>query len=213
MTNKCEDFINLDDLTIELGKLGQVSPLPNLNEYETYLDLNDRIIYIDFDIDDTLIEYSRRIIRWNRQDKDIPIEERKPIKVLVNSYGGSLDSCLHFIDTLLLSKTPVYTYNVGVAMSAGFYIMLAGSQRFAYPNAQFLIHSGSGGATGTYEQSKSQMEHYTRCVELLKKYVLDRTTIPEKTYNKKRSTEWFIWAKDAIELGIIHGLVSSLDEI
>lgn len=162
MNKKCEEFTNLDELTVELGKLGQVSPLPSLNEYETYLDLNERIIYIDFDIDDTLIEYSRRIIRWNRQDKDIPIEERKPIKVLVNSYGGSLDACLHFIDTLLLSKTPVYTYNVGVAMSAGFYIMLAGSQRFAYPNAQFLIHSGSGGAAGTYEQSKSQMEHYTR---------------------------------------------------
>ena len=83
MNNKCEEFTNLDELTVELGKLGQVSPLPSLNEYETYLDLNERIIYIDFDIDDTLIEYSRRIIRWNRQDKDIPIEERKPIKVLV----------------------------------------------------------------------------------------------------------------------------------
>ena len=68
MNKKCEEFTNLDELTVELGKLGQVSPLPSLNEYETYLDLNERIIYIDFDIDDTLIEYSRRIIRWNRQD-------------------------------------------------------------------------------------------------------------------------------------------------
>ena len=212
--NKCEEFMNLEDLDIDLGKLGKAaSVLPDFTEYETYLDLNERILYLDFDINDALVDYSRRIIRWNRQDRDIPIEERKPIKLLINSYGGSLDSCLHFIDTLLLSKTPIYTYNVGVAMSAGFYIMLAGSKRFAYPNAQFLIHSGSGGAAGTYEQSKSQMEHYTRCIELLKKYVLERTTIPEKTYNKKRSTEWFIWAKDAIDMGIIDGLITSLDEI
>ena len=79
--------------------------------------------------------------------------------------------------------------------------------------AVFADCAGSGGAAGTYEQSKSQMEHYTRCIELLKKYVLERTTIPEKTYNKKRSTEWFIWAKDAIDMGIIDGLITSLDEI
>lgn len=180
MNNKCEDFTNLEDLAIDLGKLGKASVLPDFTEYETYLDLNERILYLDFDINDALVDYSRRIIRWNRQDRDIPVEERKPIKLLINSYGGSLDSCLHFIDTLLLSKTPVYTYNVGVAMSAGFYIMLAGSKRFAYPNAQFLIHSGSGGAAGTYEQSKSQMEHYTRCIELLKNMFLREPQFPKR---------------------------------
>lgn len=201
MNNKCEDFTNLEDLAIDLGKLGKAaSVLPDFTEYETYLDLNERILYLDFDINDALVDYSRRIIRWNRQDRDIPVEERKPIKLLINSYGGSLDSCLHFIDTLLLSKTPVYTYNVGVAMSAGFYIMLAGSKRFAYPNAQFLIHSGSGGAAGTYEQSKSQMEHYTRCIELLKNMslrepqFLKRHTIrreaPSGSFGRKMRLIW-----------------------
>ena len=93
MNNKCEDFANLEDLDIDLGKLGKASVLPDFTEYETYLDLNERILYLDFDINDALVDYSRRIIRWNRQDRDIPVEERKPIKLLINSYGGSLDSC------------------------------------------------------------------------------------------------------------------------
>lgn len=212
MNKSAIDFENLPAVELALPELSN-GPFPDFATYQHYLDLNDRILYLDFDVDDSLVEYSRQIIRWNTADKDLPIEERKPIKILINSYGGSVDSCLHFIDTLLLSKTPIYTYNVGVAMSAGLYILLAGSKRFAYPNAQFLIHSGSGGASGTYEQSKSQMEHYTRCMDLLKKYVLERTTIPERVYNKKRSSEWFLWAKDAIDNGIIDGVISSLDEI
>ena len=75
MNNKCEDFANLEDLDIDLGKLGKASVLPDFTEYETYLDLNERILYLDFDINDALVDYSRRIIRWNRQDRDIPIEE------------------------------------------------------------------------------------------------------------------------------------------
>ena len=75
MNNKCEDFTNLEDLAIDLGKLGKAaSVLPDFTEYETYLDLNERILYLDFDINDALVDYSRRIIRWNRQDRDIPVE-------------------------------------------------------------------------------------------------------------------------------------------
>ena len=65
MNNKCEDFANLEDLDIDLGKLGKASVLPDFTEYETYLDLNERILYLDFDINDALVDYSRRIIRWN----------------------------------------------------------------------------------------------------------------------------------------------------
>ncbi len=54
MNNKCEDFANLEDLLIDLGKLGKASVLPDFTEYETYLDLNERILYLDFDVNDAL---------------------------------------------------------------------------------------------------------------------------------------------------------------
>ncbi len=212
MIKQKAEFDNLEPIAVDLGKLGN-TVLPGSSEYEYYLVLNDRILYIDFDIDNNLTDYSRRIIRWNQEDKDIPVEERKPIKILIQSYGGGLDSCMHFMDTLLLSKTPVYTYNIGVAYSAGFYLLLAGSKRFSYPNAQFLIHSGSGGAGGTYEQSKSQMEHYSSRIEFLRKYTLERTSIPEKLYARKKSTEWFLSTTEAVQYGVVDKVIDSLDEI
>ena len=56
-------------------------PSPELIQY--YKNYNDRHIYIDYDIDESLIEASKQIMDYNMQDKDIPIEERKKIIVYV----------------------------------------------------------------------------------------------------------------------------------
>ena len=74
MSKQKAEFDNLEPIALDLGKLGN-TVLPGSAEYEYYLDLNDRILYIDFDIDNNLTDYSRRIIRWNREDKDIPVED------------------------------------------------------------------------------------------------------------------------------------------
>lgn len=47
-------------------------PNPELRNY--YRDLDNRILYIDEQIDENLLELSKEIIRWNKEDKDIPVE-------------------------------------------------------------------------------------------------------------------------------------------
>ena len=51
--------------------------------------------------------------------------ERKPIKLFINSYGGSVYDGLALIDVIKHSKTPVHTICVGSCMSMGFWIYLA----------------------------------------------------------------------------------------
>lgn len=48
---------------------------------------------------------------WNLMDKDIPIEERMPIKVYINSYGGSVTAGLTIVDAITMSKTSLYNSN------------------------------------------------------------------------------------------------------
>lgn len=39
-----------------------------------YVDEKDRIFFIDFEIDQSLIEIERKILQYNRIDKNTPVE-------------------------------------------------------------------------------------------------------------------------------------------
>lgn len=90
-------------------------PSPELLMY--YKNLEHRVIWLDSNVDDMWLEYERKIIEWNREDKGIPTEERKPIKLMFFSYGGHMDINYSFIDLIQKSKTPIWGINMGQACS------------------------------------------------------------------------------------------------
>jgi ATP-dependent Clp protease protease subunit len=186
-------------------------PSPELLTY--YRNLEDRVIWIDYGVDETILEVSRLIMYFNRLDKDIPAEQRKPIKLLLYSYGGDGQACFSLLDIIALSKTPVWCINMGVAMSAGLLILLAGHKRFCLKNSTALAHSGSGGTQGSYESTEAQMKDYKHFVQTMRDYIMERTKIDQKLMNKKKSQEWYIYAPEQIELGIVDKIIDDLDEI
>lgn len=203
----------LNNVTIALpGNLENLQlPSPELLTY--YRDLQDRVIWIDYDVGEPILEVSKLIMHFNKLDKDIPIEERKPIKLLVYSYGGDGNACFSLLDIIAISKTPIYTYNMGVAMSAGLLILLAGHKRFCLKNSTALAHSGSGGACGTYEQTEAQMKDYQRFVKTMRDYILERTNIDTKTFNKYKNKEWYLYAEDQVKYHVVDKIVDDILEI
>ena len=146
-------------------------------------------------------------------DAGVPVEERKPIKIFIYSYGGEVSACFNVIDTIAMSKTPVYTYNMGVSMSAAFLILIAGHKRFATKNAVCLIHSGSGGTQGTYEQTEAQMKDYKHAVAAMREFILARTKIDQKLLAKYKSTEWYLYKEDLLNYGVVEKIIESVDEL
>jgi ATP-dependent Clp protease protease subunit len=187
--------------------------LPNPQLLTYYRNLDDRVIWIDYGVDETILEVSKIIMYFNKLDKDIPVEERKPIKLLLYSYGGDGQACFSLLDVIALSKTPIFTYNMGVAMSAGLLILLAGHKRFCLKNSTALAHSGSGGASGTYEQTEAQMKDYKRFVDTMRNYIIERTNIDAKTLNKYKSKEWYLYAEDQVKFGIVDEIIDDIDKI
>lgn len=51
--------------------------------------------------------------------KKTPIADRKPIKIWINSNGGSLNAINELINICNLSKTPVYAIGMAKCYSAG----------------------------------------------------------------------------------------------
>lgn len=196
------------------------SPVENLQLPDPNLTLwwqnaiERRTFWIDFDIDQELLSIERMILDINRQDYGIEPDQRKPIVLWIYSYGGDLDCTLSFIDVCELSKTPIITINAGVAMSGGLMALLAGHKRYALKRSRALIHSGAtSGVAGTYEQSEAAMADYKRVVQVMRSYILDRTKMDEKLFNKKKSAEWYLSAEDQLAQGIVHGILTDLSAI
>lgn len=186
-------------------------PSPELLTF--YRNLGDRVIWIDYGVDETILEVSKLIMHFNKEDKDIPVEERKPIKLLLYSYGGDGQACFSLLDVIALSKTPVHTINMGVAMSAGLLILLAGHKRYCLKNSTALAHSGSGGTSGSFEQTEAQMKDYKRFVDTMRNYILERTNIDTKTFNKNKNKEWYLYSEDQCKYGIVDKIVEDITEI
>ena len=186
-------------------------PSPELLTY--YRNLEDRVIWIDYGVDETILEVSKLIMYFNKLDKNVPVEQRKPIKLLLYSYGGDGQACFSLLDIIALSKTPVWTINMGVAMSAGLLILLAGHKRFCLKNSTALAHSGSGGTSGSFEQTEAQMKDYKRFVDTMRNYIIERTNIDTKTFNKYKSKEWYLYSEDQIKFGIVNKIIDDIDEI
>lgn len=175
--------------------------------------LKERILWIDDDIDSYSIEYIKWIISWNSEDVGKKAEDRKPIRLLFFCYGGDLDLNNALIDTIQLSKTPIIGINVGQADSAGCFIYLACHKRYTFPDAQFLIHKGSGTFSGTYETVVSQLVNYQNCINKLGEYIINRTSIPQEEFEERFDTEWYLSAQEAVQYGMADKIIDSLDEI
>lgn len=202
----------------DLGLLLSMPPEANLQLPDPYLlnyynDNAERCYWIDGEITENLFEISKNIIRINREDKGIPTEERKPIKLFINSPGGLLEETLGFIGLMDSSKTPIYTINTCTAYSAACLILLSGHKRFAIKNTQALLHSGSGGAIGTFEQAQEQMKNYKDLVDKMRDIILSKTKISTRLYNKNKSKDWYVSTESCLELGIIDRIIDDLDEI
>lgn len=175
----------------------------------------NRTFYIDYEIceDYSLIELGKIIIQMNMEEKDIPKNELKPIYLFVHSYGGDLDQSQMFCDLLISSRIPIITIAMGVAMSSGFLIMLAGHKRYAFKHSQLLVHTGSGTLAGTAEQIEEAQKNYKKQINAMKDYILERTQIPEKVFNKNKTKDWYLTTNELIEYNVVDKLIDKFDDI
>jgi ATP-dependent Clp protease protease subunit len=208
-----EDNIQVLELTIprEIENL----KLPSPDMLDLYQDRKNRIIYIDYDIDENLLrEVGRQILEYNRTDYGKPVDERKPIVMLINSGGGNLDSTYATIAIMETSKTPIVTVNMNCAYSAAGLILMAGHKRYCMPRSQVLIHSGSAqGIGGDYESVQESTKSYKKMVEEMREFITSKTRIEKSLMKKNQARDWYLDTKEQIDLGVVDAVLSDIDSI
>lgn len=189
--------------------------LPDDNLLSFYDDLEERLLWVTDGIDSCSLNIIHYILKWNREDKEIELSARKPIRLLIFSPGGELDVFTAIGNIIRLSKTPVIGINISCAYSAAAMILLMCHKRYALSSdVSVLFHQGScSGIQGTYDQIANFMKEYDEQVSRLSQVILDRTSFTKEEVDEKMKSDWYVSAREGVERGVYDGIISSIDEL
>lgn len=177
-----------------------------------YEDLSNRVYWLDDEINNYTLDLVQYITKWNREDKGIPVEDRKPIRIVVDSPGGHLSVSETVSNIIKMSKTPVYGIALGTVASGASVIYLSCHKRYALPNSVFVLHKGGcSGVSGTYDEIVAFARDYEKQMETLINFYIDNTKYTEEEIEENIQTDWYIRTEEALEKGIVDELVNDID--
>ena len=170
---------------------------------------NRTIILNDVKNNYTGSQIYQNILIWNILDAGK--FEKEPIKIYIDSYGGSIIDAFEVIDAIKASKIPVYTIVTGAAYSSGLFIALAGDKRMAYEHTSFLLHEGSiGSGMQDAHKFKKYAEFYNTQLQQLKDYIIKNSNITEEDYDRMSKDDNWFTAQQALELGFIDEIINTI---
>jgi len=171
--------------------------------------LDNRVLVFNRSVDESLIEdMILYILKWNRDDKDVPKEKRKPITILIHSPGGEVFSGNAFVNVLLASETPTRAVGIGIVASAAFDIFLACDERICWSRSIFLIHDGALDISTSSKKMRDVVTFFTESmVQKDKDFILSRTNMDEDFYNDIYGEEFYFYADKAKEYGVVHKII------
>ena len=177
---------------------------------EVILDFHkERVIVLNnLILDDILENVILSILKWNKEDKNIPVEHRKPIWLYLQSPGGSSVIGFNLIDTIMTSETPVNTLCFAQCASMGFLIFLAGHKRYAFSNSVLMMHEGQITVINNASKAKYFMEFNDLSEERCKNFILSHSKITSDFYDEIYKKEFYMYANEkGKELGCVDYII------
>ena len=177
-----------------------------------YEDIQNRIYWLTEEIGEETLDLVQYITRWNREDKGMPIEERKPIRLIIDCGGGSLSVSETISNIIKMSKTPVIAIALGFVASGASVIYLSCHQKYALPNTVFVLHKGScNGVSGTYDEIVSFARDYEKQIEMLMNFYIENTGYTEEEIVENIQSDWYIRMEEALEKNLVDEVIEDID--
>lgn len=137
------------------------------------------------------------------------------IALWIHSPGGSIPSMLAIRDVMRLVPCDVSTLVLGIAYSAGQFLLSAGApgKRRALPHARVLMHQGSAGIGGTAVDIELQAGDLRHTRDTVLGLIAEDTGRPlEQIFEDSLHDRWYT-AEQAREYGFIDEIVESFDTV
>lgn len=144
-------------------------------------------------------------------------EPGKPILMIINSPGGSVDSGFAIWDQVQMISSPVTTLVTGLAASMGSVLSLcaAPKRRFATPSSRIMIHQPllSGVIQGQATDLDIQAREIIKSRNTLVSIYVDATGKSAEDIEKAIDRDTWMTAHEAKEFGLLDGIVSDFNEL
>lgn len=171
------------------------------SSYDLYsLLLKERIIMLTGEIDDTLSEIvCSELIFLNAKDQELPIS------IYIDSPGGSVTAGMAIYDVMKAIEAPIKTIGLGLCASMAVFLLSSGDKgyRYAYPNAEIMIHQPIGQTQGQVSDLEIMTKRFISLKNKLNSILASNTNKSLEEIEKDTDRDNFLTADEAIEYGLI----------
>ncbi len=138
-----------------------------------------------------------------------------PIKIIINSPGGHVESGDTIHDLIEFIDSPVAVIGTGWVASAGTHIFLGApkERRFCLPNTRFLIHQPSGGAQGRAGDIAIQAQEIIRMKERLARVISERTGTKIEKVREDIEKDYWLTTDEAKDYGILDKVITKMADV
>ncbi|PIP29740.1 ATP-dependent Clp protease proteolytic subunit [Candidatus Jorgensenbacteria bacterium CG23_combo_of_CG06-09_8_20_14_all_54_14] len=166
--------------------------------------LKDRIVFLGGPIVDQVANnIIAQLLLLDHED------QKKDIKLYLNTPGGSVTAGLAIYDAMQLVKAPVSTICVGMAASMGAVLLGAGAKgkRFTLPNSEILLHQVMGGVEGQAIEIEITAKHIVQIKDKINQILAKHTGQKLDSIERDTDRDFYLSAAEAKEYGLIDEII------
>ncbi|MCS5628986.1 MAG: ATP-dependent Clp protease proteolytic subunit [Planctomycetes bacterium] len=169
----------------------------------------ERTVIISEEVSPKLTQRVMSSLLWLDSQSD------DPIKLYINTPGGSADDGFAIFDLIRFVKAPVYNISFGLNASAGTIILLGApkERRLALPNARIMIHQPSGGSRGRSSDIEITAEEILKLRHRANEVFAEECGRTVKQVEKDTDRDYWMSPEEAIEYGLVGRIITNLDDV
>lgn len=172
--------------------------------------LGQRILLLDTALDDEIgALLCAQLVLLSAEDPTTDIS------LWINSPGGSVTAMLAIADTMRLVPNDVSTVVLGMAYSAGQFLLCCGApgKRYALPHAKVLLHQGSAGIGGSAVDIELQADDLRHMRDTVLQIIAERTGKTSAQVFEDSLRDHMFTAEEAREYGFLDQVVGDLGHL
>lgn len=171
--------------------------------------LDTRTVLVNGEVDQELAEkVITQLIVLDQKSDD-------PIKVIITSQGGHVDSGFAIHDVMHFIKSKVITIGAGWVASIAVPILFGADKknRYSLPNTRFLLHQPSGGAGGQLSDIRIEAQEIMKIRKKINKMVSEETGQDVEKVTSDSNRNFWMSADEALDYGLIAKIVNAVGDI
>lgn len=142
-------------------------------------------------------------------------ESDEPIRVIINSPGGHVESGDTIHDMIRFCGPAVKVIGTGWVASAGAHIFLGAQKenRLCLPNTRFLLHQPAGASRGQASDIQIEAQEILKMRDRVNRMIAEETGQTIEKINTDTRRNFWMNAEEAIAYGLVSRIIKNTAEV